>query len=193
MRTTKVRRFNFHLKIALTLAAVLWTCGRASAATIHGSTDADVVWLSAPKAAPKPIEDVLTNQNRSFIPPLTVIPVGSTIRFPNEDPFFHSIYSTSPQDPFDIGFYDTGPGKTVPFPNPGIIDLHCHIHASMHATIIVVDGPYTQSSNGTYTLSGVPSGKYVLHAWDLAHGERTMTVDVPTESVDLTLDIRISR
>ena len=125
----------------------------ASAATIHGATDADVVWVSAPKAAPKPIEGVLTNQNRSFIPPLIVIPVGSTMRFPNEDPFFHSIYSTSPADPFDIGFYDTGPGKTVPFPNPGIIDVHCHIHASMHATIIVADGPYAQSANGTYTLS----------------------------------------
>jgi hypothetical protein len=76
----------------------------AQAATIHGSTDADVVWVSAPKAAPKPIEEVLTNHNRSFIPPLTVIPVGSTIRFPNEDPFFHSIYSTSTPYPFYIGF-----------------------------------------------------------------------------------------
>jgi plastocyanin len=165
----------------------------AFAATIHGSTDADVVWVSAPKAAPKPIDEVITNRTRSFTPPLTVIPVGSTIRFPNEDPFFHSIYSRSPQDPFDIGFYDTGPGKTVPFPNPGVIDLHCHIHASMHATIIVADGPYAQSANGTYALSGVPAGKYVLHAWDLAHGERTMTVDVPTESAEVTLDIRISR
>ncbi|MGA7569702.1 MAG: hypothetical protein WBG27_02740 [Candidatus Aquilonibacter sp.] len=193
MRTTKVRQFSFLRKVALTLGAVLWASARASAATIHGATDADVLWVSAPKAAPKPIEGVLTNRNRSFIPPLTVIPVGSTIRFPNEDPFFHSIYSTSPQDPFDIGFYDTGPGKTVPFPNPGIIDVHCHIHASMHATIIVADGPYAQSANGTYTLSGVPAGKYVLHAWDLAHGERTMTIDVPAESADLTLDIRISR
>jgi plastocyanin len=193
MRTTKVRRFSFLPKIALALGAVLLVCASANAATIHGATDADVLWVSAPKAAPKPIEGVLTNRNRSFIPPLTVIPVGSTIRFPNEDPFFHSIYSTSPQDPFDIGFYDNGPGKTVPFPNPGIIDVHCHIHASMHATIIVVDGPYAQSSNGAYTLTDVPAGKYLLHAWDLAHGDRTMTVDVPTESADLTLDIRISR
>jgi len=173
--------------------AILLSPLTAQAATIHGSTDADVVWVSAPKAAPKPIEETLTNHNRSFIPPLTVIPVGSTIRFPNEDPFFHSIYSTSTPDPFDIGFYDTGPGKTVPFPNPGIIDLHCHIHASMHATIIVADGPYAQSSNGAYTLSNVPPGKYVLHAWDLAYGEHTTTVDVPTESADVILDIRISR
>jgi plastocyanin len=162
------------------------------AAVLHGSTDADVLWVSAPKAVPKPLDEVVvTNRNRSFIPPLTVIPAGSTLRFPNEDPFFHSIYSTSPADPFDIGFYDTGPGKIVPFPNPGIIDVHCHIHASMHATIIVADGPYAQSTNGSYTLAGVPVGKYLLHAWDLADGERTMPVDIPSENADITLDVRV--
>ncbi|HUN29511.1 MAG TPA: hypothetical protein VMV65_06875 [Alphaproteobacteria bacterium] len=192
MKTTKVLPFNFLRKFTMVFAGALLASGRAIAATIHGSTDADVVWVSAPKAAPKPIEAVMTNKDRSFIPPLTVIPVGSTVRFPNEDPFFHSIYSTSAADPFDIGFYDTGPGKVVPFPNPGIIDVHCHIHASMHATIIVADGPYAQSSNGTYVLSGVPAGKYVLHAWDLAHGDRTMTIDVPSDGSDLTIDIRRS-
>ena len=161
------------------------------AAILHGSTNADVLWISAPKAAPKALNEVVvTNKNRSFIPPLTVIPAGSTLRFPNEDPFFHSIYSTSPADPFDIGFYDTGPGKIVSFPNPGIIDVHCHIHASMHATIIVTDGPYALSTNGNYTLAGVPAGKYALHAWSLTEGERTMTVDVPTENAELTLDVR---
>jgi len=184
MKTIKVLLFSF-------LLSVLQPPG-APAATIHGATDADVVWVSAPKAAPKPVEAILTNKDRSFIPTLTVIPVGSTVRFPNEDPFFHSIYSTSPADPFDIGFYDTGPGKEVPFPNPGVVDVHCHIHASMHATIIVADGPFAQSANGNYTLSGVPAGKYVLHAWDLAQGERTMTIDVPSENADLTLDIRLA-
>jgi plastocyanin len=191
MKTIKALPYSF-LPSILLAGMVLAATGHADAATIHGATDADVIWVSAPKDAPKPIEDALTNKDRSFIPPLTVVPVGSTIRFPNQDPFFHSVYSNSPQDPFDIGFYDTGPGKVVPFPNPGVIDVHCHIHASMHATIIVADGPYTQSSNGAYVLSGVPAGKYVLHAWDLAHGERTMTVDVPSESADLTLDIRTS-
>ncbi len=182
MKTIKALLFSCLLNALLPLVA--------AAATVHGATDADVVWVSAPKAAPKPIEATLTNKDRTFIPPLTVIPVGSTVRFPNEDPFFHSIYSTSPADPFDIGFYDTGPGKEVPFPNAGIIDVHCHIHASMHATIIVADGPYAISSNGTYALSGVPAGKYVLHAWDLAHGERLRTIDVANDGADITLDIR---
>ena len=178
-----------------TTTALLFSCllsfapAAASAATIHGATDAAAVWISAPKAIPKPIEGVLTNHDRSFTPQFIVIPAGSTVRFPNEDPFFHSIYSTSPADPFDIGFYDTGPGKTVPFPNPGIIDVHCHIHASMHSWIIVADGPYAQSANGTYALTGVPAGKYVLHSWDPANGERTQNVVVPSESADLTIDI----
>ena len=60
----------------------------------------------------------------------------------------------------------------------------------MHATIIVTDGPYALSTNGNYTLAGVPAGKYALHAWSLTEGERTMTVDVPTENAELTLDVR---
>lgn len=161
----------------------------AAAATVRGQTNAAVVWISAPKALPKPIEAVLTNQDRTFIPPLVVIPAGSTVRFPNNDPFYHSIYSTSPADPFDIGFYGTGPGKVVHFPNPGVIDVHCHIHASMHATIIVADGPYALISDGTFELDNVPPGKHTLHLWDAQDGERTRDVDVPATG-DLTVDTR---
>jgi plastocyanin len=151
----------------------------ADATVVRGATQATVVWISAPKAAPKPIEGVLTNQDRTFIPPLIVIPVDSTVRFPNNDPFFHSIYSTSPADPFDIGFYDTGPGKVVTFANPGVVDVHCHIHASMHATIVVVDGPYAMVNDSGYELDNVPGGRHVLHLWDAQNGERTRVIDVP--------------
>ena len=185
----------------LTLASAQQTTLRAHAEVNrngHRLKDASqvVVWLTpigTPVDPPKQTEiPKLVQKDKAFHPSLLVIPVGGKVEFPNEDPFFHSIYSTSPADPFDIGFYDTGPGKEVPFPNAGIIDVHCHIHASMHATIIVADGPYAQSANGAYTLSGVPAGKYELHAWDLAHGDRTMTIDVPNEAADLTIDIRTS-
>jgi plastocyanin len=192
MKTIKDRRLNSRRSIAaLGLATLAWTMPHAArATTVRGATTASVVWISAPKSAPKPIEGVLTNQNRSFIPSLIVVPVNSTVRFPNNDAFFHSIYSTSAADPFDIGFYDTGPGKVVTFPNPGIIDVHCHIHGSMHATIIVADGPYEVMTGTSYELDNVPPGKHVLHAWDMQNGERTKQIDVPA-SGDLTLDVRL--
>jgi hypothetical protein len=59
MKTIKALLFSFLLN-----ALLLPLC--AAAATIHGATDADVVWVSAPRATPKPIDEVVTNQNRSF-------------------------------------------------------------------------------------------------------------------------------
>ena len=196
-----MRRWELFLKIgkdifvnvrrSLLVTATLLACAASSApvlaTTVRGTSSASAVWISDTQALPKPIEEVLTNKDRSFIPDLVVIPMGSQVRFPNEDAFYHSIYSTSPADPFDIGFYDTGPGKVVFFPNPGVISVHCHIHASMHATIIVADGPYALVQDGRFELDDVTPGRHALHVWSLALGEHVTLVDVPKSGV-VTLD-----
>jgi len=189
MKTIRARRFSFPLS-AVAFAAAL--CAPASAATVHGATDAAVLWISTPAAPPpalaQPAE--MRNSSRTFIPPIVVIPAGSSVRFPNDDPFYHSIYSNSPDDPFDIGYYGPGPGKVVEFDKPAVVEVHCHIHASMHAAIVVVDGPSGIAQNGTYSIANVPAGKYTLHAWDPDHGEQTLQVAVPSASADVTLDVK---
>ena len=189
MKTIKDRRFNCRRRAFATLVAFALP-HVAAAATIHGATDAAVVWIADQPSAIAPADAEMRNRNRTFIPPYVVIPVGSSVTFPNDDPFYHSIYSDSKADPFDIGYYGNGPGKSVAFNNPGVIDVHCHIHAYMHAVIIVVDGPYAQASNGTYSLTGVTPGKLTLHTWSPESGERTMAITVPNANSDVTLDVK---
>lgn len=189
MRTIKDPRFNFLRSVALACAAFA-VPGVAVAATIHGATTSAIVWIDAPSAVPTLAEASMTNHHRTFIPPYIVVPVGATIRFPNDDPFYHSIYSDSSADPFDIGYYGPGPGKPVTFANPGIVEVHCHIHATMHATIIVADGPYAVARDGTYALTNVPAGTYTLHSWDPKRGARSERVSVPASGSDVTLDVR---
>ncbi len=139
-----------------------------------------VVWLSD-DSKPAPLaESTMRNDHKSFDPDLLVITAGSSVRFPNDDPFFHSIYSESGPDPFDIGFYDTGPGKVVEFPAPGVVRVRCHVHGSMHATIIVVDGPWAQTHapGDAYVLANVRPGSHVLHTWTLNDGEKTLRVRI---------------
>jgi hypothetical protein len=95
------------------------------------------------------------------------VPAGASVRFPNDDEFYHSVYSISPSNPFDLGLYDNGPGKTVEFDTPGIVEVRCHVHGSMHATIVVVDGPFvtTTQPNERYELDGIARGPHVLHVW----------------------------
>jgi plastocyanin len=194
MKTIKVRRFSFRPNVALAHFAFAFalTTACATAATVHGATGAAAVWISTPESPPSPLPQPaeMRNTHRTFQPPFVVIPAGSSVRFPNDDPFFHSIYSDSPADPFDIGYYGTGPGKVVEFDKPAIVDVHCHIHASMHAAVVVVDGPYAVVDNGTYSIANVPPGKHTLHAWDPDRGERTQTVVVPNAAQDVTLDVR---
>lgn len=161
--------------------AVAMVSPSAIAATVTGEVATpSVVWVSTGVTA-APVTAEMRNVDKMFVPDVLVIPAGSVVRFPNDDPFFHSIYSNSDVDPFDVGFYSTGPGKEFAFFEPGVVDVHCHIHGQMHATIIVVDGPWTQSNGPAFELDGVPPGPHVLHLWDLTHGERTMRIGLRSE------------
>ena len=103
------------------------------------------------------------NINRTFTPASIVVPVGSQVRFPNDDPFEHSIYSADRVNGFDIGYYGTGPGKYVTFSHAGVVQVRCHIHAYMHGLIVVASGPFAQVTGGTYQISNVPAGEYTVH------------------------------
>jgi plastocyanin len=171
--TSVTRRIAFSTACTL---AWLSLAGVAAAATYRGTlASPGVAWISdGSRPAAVSAEFAMTNKNKSFQPNLLVIPAGSNVRFPNEDPFFHSIYSDSAPDPFDIGFYDTGPGKLVSFANPGVVAVRCHIHGSMHGTIVVVDGPYavTDKPGEAYEIENVRPGRHVLHTWTPDDGEK---------------------
>ncbi len=161
--------------IALLFALTMAT---AHAGTVAGpSRGAQVIWISDGQP-PKPAEAEIHNQNKTFVPPLLIVPVGSDVRFPNDDPFYHSIYSISPAGPFDIGFYGTGPGKVVTFSHAGIVEVHCHIHVTMDGTIVIVDGPSIQPDGDRFSLPNIPAGTWTLHYWSRAAGETTTRVTV---------------
>src|SRR6202011_3296455 len=93
-----------------------------------------VVILEGSTDRPKPAESVVIEQkNMRFEPDFVVVPVGSTVQFPNADPIFHNIFSLSKSQPFDLGYYPQGQSRTVKFHNPGVIQVYCHIHANMYA------------------------------------------------------------
>ena len=132
--------------------------------TLQGSAPhAYALWVSGPAPAPAAGTYEMHNVNRTFSPPFLIVPIHSRVRFPNDDPFYHSIYSAGNANAFDIGYYDTGPGKFVTFDHPGIVPVRCHIHAYMHGTIAVADGPYAAVENGRYAISGLPAGTYTVH------------------------------
>ena len=110
--------------------------------------------------------------NRRFSPDLLVLPVGSTVSFPNMDPIFHNIFSLSKAKSFDLGSYDKGKTREVVFPRPGVVDVYCHLHPNMAATIVVTPNRWYARSDksGQYRIEDVPPGKYTLVAWHKSAG-----------------------
>jgi plastocyanin len=109
----------------------------------------------------------LNHINLSFQPPALAVLKGTLVDFPNSDPVFHSAFSISPSNPFDLGLYQKGREKFVHFKNTGVAEVFCHIHSHMHAYILVLDNPYfaVTDQEGTFTIANVPDGSYTLKAW----------------------------
>ena len=148
-------------------ALMLVSAASAAGATYRGvAKEPAVIWVT--DAPPSPAPDIEIRQTmRAFVPALLVVPVGASVKFPNDDGFYHSVYSDSPGNQFDLGLYDTGPGKSVRFISTGIVQIRCHVHGSMAATIVVVDGPYaqTQRPNDAFHIDGITPGRHVVHVW----------------------------
>ena len=125
--------------------------------------------------------------DRRFMPDLVVVPVGSTVSFPNMDPIFHNIYSLSKPKSFDLGSYDKGETRKVVFPKPGIVDVYCHLHPNMAATIVVTPNRWyaRPDRTGQYRIPNVPSGQYTVVAWHKSAGffRKSITVENGRDAV----------
>ena len=119
--------------------------------------------------------------DRRFAPDLLVISAGSTVSFPNMDPIFHNIFSLSKPKTFDLGSYDQGQTRKVLFPKPGIVDVYCHLHPNMTATIVVTPNRWFArvDDSGQYRIPDVPPGQYTVVAWHKYAGffRKTITVE----------------
>jgi plastocyanin len=121
-------------------------------------------------ASPPPLK--MQQLDRRFTPDLLVVPVGSTVSFPNMDPIFHNIFSLSKPKTFDLGSYDKGETRQVVFPKPGIVDVYCHLHPNMTATVVVTPNRWYARSDrsGHYEIQNVPPGTYTVVAWHKSAG-----------------------
>jgi plastocyanin len=134
-----------------------------------GSGDA-VIWLASTggKEASAPGATVrLLQKDKRFTPHMLAVPVGTAIEFPNQDPFFHDVFSIYHGKPFDLGLYESGAVRKVRFTQPGVSYIFCNIHPDMSAVVIALSTSYYAVSgrDGSFRISGVPAGRYRLGVW----------------------------
>ena len=166
--------------MAATAGFVLAAALPAAAASFTGFAKVPTIaWIT--QGAPSPGAEAAVRQTaKVFVSDVLVVTVGTAVRFPNDDNYFHSVYSESPGNTFDLGLYDTGPGKSITAAAPGVIDVRCHVHGSMHATIVVVDGPFarTAGADQSFRIDGVTPGAKTLHVWSGGSDVKTTSIVV---------------
>jgi plastocyanin len=112
------------------------------------------------------IHAVMDQIDRHFEPDLLVIPVDSTVEFPNSDSVSHQIYSFSPAKRFQLPLYHGKRYPPVLFDQPGVVTLGCNIHDEMLAYVLVTDAPYfgRTDTKGSWSVD-VPRGVYRVSIW----------------------------
>lgn len=126
---------------------------------------------------------------RQFSPRVTVVMAGSSIEFPNKDPFSHNVFSKA-NGGFDTGVYGRNKTKDQRFDEPGVYPLYCNVHPRMTAFVITLKTPwYAQAgADGRFQLAGVPAGQYKLTVWHDRATMDTREITVPAAGVS---DLRI--
>jgi len=147
-----------------------------------------VIWLENPPASavwPKDAEKVAIDQNGcSFVPRVTIVPVGGTVDFLNSDRLLHNIHAT-PQ--LNASFSRTQPkNRTIPvtFSKAEIIRVDCDLHAWMTAWVVVAPHPYhaVTKADGQFTFGDLPAGSYRLRIWHERLGTLDREVRLPEKA-----------
>jgi len=141
-----------------------------------------VVWLTPLSGGGGKLPSVrqpalqLVQRHKTFEPHLLVVQAGSMVQFPNDDPFFHNVFSLFEGKRFDLGLYEAGTTRSVLFDKPGICYLFCNIHPEMSAVVVVLTTPYFAVSDraGEIGVSNILPGSYELHVWN----ERSLPKDL---------------
>jgi hypothetical protein len=113
--------------------------------------------------------------NKTFVPEMLPIVVGTQVRFPNRDQIRHHVYSFSRPKRFELPLYKGEDAPPVLFDKPGVVKIGCNIHDWMSAIILVLpnDRFAVTKEDGTFTLPHLDDGQYTITAWHARSRDKT--------------------
>ncbi len=159
-----------------------------------------VVYLDKVKAGKKfdKIEAKIDQKGCAFMPFMSVMTNDTLFEATNSDPVLHNIHTyeimgRAKKTVMNVSQPKQGATtkKKVKLKRGAGMKLECDAHDFMHGFVFVAKNPYyaVVAEDGTYTISGIPAGKYKVKAWHGTLGEKKGKAEVTaggTTTVDFT-------
>ena len=192
------------MKRAALAALMLAQTAAASASGIVGRVvDADgkgvsdaVVFIEAPAAKASSARATMDQVDKTFVPGVLPIIVGTQVNFPNRDQIRHHVYSFSRAKRFELPLYKGEEAAPVLFDKAGVVKIGCNIHDWMSAVILVLPNTHyaVTDESGRFTLEGLEQGTHAVVAWHAQSREKTedLTQRVQLDATDLELEFRLT-
>ena len=143
-----------------------------------------------------PVAAKMDQQDLTFVPDVLVVPVRSTVQFPNSDAISHQVYSFSNTKAFQLPLYRGKPYPPVLFDKPGVVTLGCNIHDNMLAYIVVTNAPWfgRTDADGRWTAANLPAGRYTIRLWHpLLNEGQDVTREINIDATDAALEIKLAK
>jgi plastocyanin len=104
--------------------------------------------------------------DRTFVPHVLPVRVGTWVEFPNSDNVRHQVYSISPAKRFQSPLYVGKPARPIQFDQPGVVAIGCNVHEQMSGFIVVVPTPYFGTAvNGRLKITDLGADDYTVQVW----------------------------
>lgn len=131
-----------------------------------------------------PSTPVTIDQEGCLYHPRTLaVMVGQTLSIHNSDAVLHNIKVVPKKNRgFNISQPVKGMTTKKTFTAAELdIPVQCNVHSWMHANLNVFSHPFfaVTGADGSFSIKGLPPGKYEIEAWHEKLGTKTMTVTVP--------------
>jgi plastocyanin len=116
-----------------------------------------------------------------YLPHVLPMQVGQSLQIYNDDQTSHNIHPLAKVNPEWNKSQPSGsPPIDTKYDKAEFIPVKCNIHPWMHGYFVVLNTSHyaVTGQDGTFSLKGLPAGKYTVTAWQEQYGTQTQDVTV---------------
>ena len=154
---------------------------------------ANVIVTVAGVKAGVPAETAVSNEKCAFVPRVSTIRPGGSLKMSSKDPMLHTMHAAAPDGRAFFNVSIPMPNVTIsrPLDKPGLVTLSCSTHTWMRGYLLVtVERSAVTGRDGKFQIDGLAPGTYELRIWHealKAPPAKVVVKEGETATIDLTL------